>query len=136
MPGTKNRSNQPPSNARVRRAAHRERRLRDHRFPSPERQARLHPSRADRRQERWDSLSELGKRMFKSMQVELDAGAGHDAEPTIAHPLPWRATDQKAPSEGRDNKGWIVLDADGAVAEYAKSRDKARARAKEVNGGS
>jgi hypothetical protein len=63
---------------------------------------------------------------------DLAARAGATAiwlDDEAARPRPWRAPDKKA-----GGKGWHVLDADGQIAEYAKSRDKARARAKEVNG--
>lgn len=169
MPGTKNRVGQPPANARVRQAAHREREARNHRVPSPERQARLHPSRAEKASARawaanaefFDSFTtyvddrpgpirkETVEAMYSAMagttrggvriihiddsevQAALDAIVPVAAVATVAttplHPLPWRAPDVRTPS------GWEVLNANGGVAEYARSRDKARARAKEVN---
>jgi hypothetical protein len=116
LPGTKNRTTQPPANARVRRAAHLERERRNHRKPSPERQARLHPSRADQTHQ----LDDM-------MRLEIADPSGIASITT--HPLPWRAPDIREPGSG-----WHVVDATGRHVEYAKSRDKARARAKEVNG--
>jgi hypothetical protein len=121
MPGTKNRNDQPPANARVRRAAHLERERQNHRKPSPERQARLHPPRSVR----------SGVTITVNHAPEpFDVDAIVDDLVASRHPKPWRAPDEKR----RPNGDWIILDANGDVAEYAKSRDKARARAKEVNG--
>jgi hypothetical protein len=162
MPGTKNRHEQAPSNARKRQEQHRERvaALRARRRKSPERQARLHPSRAEKKVseafQSGDLFSLMGAhnatRPGFSRDVPMNQSFVRNLEvfdPTnpigpilsneqiilraigvdpAAHPLPWRAPDKKTAG-----KGWHILDADGDIAEYAKSRDKARARAQEVN---
>jgi hypothetical protein len=178
MPGTKNRHEQAPSNARKRQEEHRERvaALRARRRKSPERQARLHPSRAFQRAIKAMTKSHApaygvsfirGTAVLTGEALALNADAlsaitdhgtmgtsyedaqVYDTTASVgpilsneqiilraigvdpaAHPLPWRAPDKKR----RPGGDWMILDANGDVAEYAKSRDKARARVREVNG--
>lgn len=172
MPGTKNRVSQPPANARARRMEHLERvaRLRARKTKSPERQARLHPSRMTKR---FNAVFNGGRsvpfaraRAEEALNESFIEGPGHlelgsltisdhstigvsegiaqmyvrDREYVVdavatrpLHPLPWRALDKRE-GKGAGSPGWIIVDANGQLAEYAKSRDKARARAREVNG--
>lgn len=137
MPGTRNRrlGKQASPNARRRREAHRANEAVSHRKPSPERQARLHPSRFEQRTlEGTTAFTYDADLAFTPTKIIGDALADHIKGVACdvreqEHPLPWRAPDVKHPG-----KGWQVLDADDRVAEYAKSRDKARTRAREMNG--
>lgn len=56
----------------------------------------------------------------------LILGSTATTEPSFAPP--YRAADKKIAGQG-----WLIVDAEGQPVEYGSSRDKARARAKELN---
>jgi hypothetical protein len=103
MPGTRNRSTQPPSSARVRRAAHLERdRAVKARKRAQRERAPIH-----------DAMAHA--RALMRPEVVLVSG-------------PFRATDKKA-----QGYGWPVVGATGQLAFYGQSRDRARAAARRLN---
>lgn len=119
MPGTRNRSTQPPSSARVRRAAHLER------------------DRAVKARKRNPTAGERGRariRAIKVVQQMGDAKVSLDYVRAVTRPQivlvsgPFRATDEKVASYG-----WPVVGASGQLALYMPSRDKARAEARRLN---